>query len=291
MRISELAETRALRPEAVATAAAARARWSGGSGRLLLVAADQPARGTLGVDGDPVAMADRGELLERLCVALERPGVDGVLGTPDVIEDLLLLGVLDGKVVIGSMNRGGLAGTSFEIDDRFTAYDADAIAASRLDGGKMLLRIDDSDPATARTLEGCAHAVTALAAHRLTALVEPYVSHHVEGHARNLLSPQAMIRAVSVASGLGATSAYTWLGLPVVAEVERVVAATTLPVLLLGGDASGDPGPALDGWRRALRTPGVRGIVAGRSLLYPRDGDVRAAVDAAAELLRAAEPL
>ncbi|WP_441359668.1 Cgl0159 family (beta/alpha)8-fold protein, partial [Actinomadura chibensis] len=156
---------------------------------------------------------------------------------------------------------------------------------SRLDGGKMLLRVDDSDPATARTLEGCAHAVSALAAHRLMALVEPYVAHRVEGHARKLLAPESMVRAVSVASGLGATSAYTWLGLPVVAEFERVAAATTLPVLLLGGDASDDPGPALDGWRRALRTPGVRGLVAGRSLLYPRDGDVRAAVDAAAELL------
>ena len=56
--------------------------------------------------------------------ALSRPGVNGVLGTPDILEDLLLLGALDGKVVIGSMNRGGLAGTAFEIDDRFTAYDA-----------------------------------------------------------------------------------------------------------------------------------------------------------------------
>ena len=55
-------------------------------------------------------MADRAELLDRLSVALSRPGVDGVLGTADIIEDLLLLGALEGKVVIGSMNRGGLAG-------------------------------------------------------------------------------------------------------------------------------------------------------------------------------------
>ena len=62
------------------------------------------------------------------------PGVDGVLGTADVLEDLLLLGALDGKVVIGSMNRGGLAGTVFEIDDRFTGYDAAAIEAHGLRG-------------------------------------------------------------------------------------------------------------------------------------------------------------
>jgi len=36
-------------------------------------------------------MADRTGLLERLCVALARPGVDGVLGSADVLEDLSLL--------------------------------------------------------------------------------------------------------------------------------------------------------------------------------------------------------
>ena len=47
-----------------------------------------------------------------------------MLGTPDVIDDLLLLGALEDKVVIGSMNRGGLQRAAFELDDRFTAYRA-----------------------------------------------------------------------------------------------------------------------------------------------------------------------
>ncbi|URN10878.1 aldolase [Actinomadura madurae] len=288
VRISDLADVRAARPEAIAEAAARRVRRDallGASGRLMIIAADHPARGALGVGGDPVAMADRAGLLDRLCVALDRPGVDGVLGTPDVLEDLMLLGVLDGRLAIGSMNRGGLAGTSFEIDDRFTAYDADAIAAARLDGGKMLLRVDDADPATARTLEGCARAVSGLARHRLMAMVEPFVAHRIEGRVRNLLTPEAMIRAVSVASGLGVTSAYTWLKVPVVPEMERVMAATTLPALLLGGEVAGDPRAVRDGWRRAMRIPGVKGLVVGRSLLYPPDGDVRGAVDAAVEVL------
>ncbi|MFB4303990.1 aldolase [Actinomadura sp. NTSP31] len=285
MRIGELTDVRAARPEAVAEAAARRVRLPSLPDRPVIIAADHPARGALAAGADPVAMADRRDLLERLCTALERPGVTGVLGTPDVLEDLMLLGVLDGKVAIGSMNRGGLAGAAFEIDDRFTAYDADAIAASGLDGGKMLLRIEDTDPATARTLEACAHAVTALAGHRLMAMVEPFVSHRIEGRVRNLLTPEAMIRAVSVAAGLGATSAYTWLKVPVVPEMERVAAATTLPLLLLGGDIGDDPRSVLDGWRRALRLPGVKGLVAGRSLLYPPDGDVRAAVDAAVSVL------
>ena len=33
-------------------------------------------------------------------------------------------GFLDGRVLVGSMNRGGLAGTSFEMDDAFTGIGA-----------------------------------------------------------------------------------------------------------------------------------------------------------------------
>jgi hypothetical protein len=39
-------------------------------------------------------------------------------------------------------------------------------------------------------------------------------------------------------------------------------------------------------WGRALRLPGVRGLVIGRALLYPPDDDVATAVDGAAALVR-----
>ena len=230
-------------------------------------------------------MADRAGLLERLCVALGRPGVDGVLGTADVLEDLLLLGALEGKVVIGSMNRGGLAETVFEIDDRFTGYDAPAIARMGFDGGKMLMRIDPRDPATAATLQACAHAVSDLATRRLTAMIEPFIAGREDGRIRNDLSPEAMMRAIAVASGLGSTSAYTWLKVPVVPDMEQVMAASTLPTLLLGGEVPDDPESAFAGWRKALRLPNVLGLVAGRSLLYPADDDVAGAVDTAVSLL------
>lgn len=288
-RFAELIEIRATRPEAVAEAAARRARPDGppgAAGRLMIIAADHPARGALRAGADPLAMSHRRDLLERMCAGLARPGVNGVLATPDVIEDLLLLGALDGKLVIGSMNRGGLAGAAFEIDDRFTAYTAPAIAAAGLDGGKMLLRLDFDDPATARTLESCANAVTDLAGHGLMAMVEPFVSTRRDGGAvTNVLTPEAMIRAVSIASGLGATSARTWLKVPVVDRMAQVMAASTLPALLLGGEVPGDPDAALAGWRAALALPTVRGLVVGRSLLYPAGDDVAKAVDAAVGLL------
>src|SRR5690349_21517370 len=124
----------------------------------MIVAADHPARGALAVGDRRGAMANRADLLERLCVALSRPGVDGVLATADILEDLLLLGVLENKVVMGSMNRGGLAGASFELDDRFTGHRAEDIARLRFDAGKLLLRIDYDDPGSLTTLESTAPA-------------------------------------------------------------------------------------------------------------------------------------
>jgi hypothetical protein len=282
--LMEIVRTRVHKPAAIAEAAARRRPGAIG-GRLVLVAADHPARGALRAGSRPLAMADRADLLERLCVALSRPGVDGVLGTADILEDLLLLGALEGKVVIGSMNRGGLAGTVFEMDDRFTGYSAAAIAAMGFDGGKMLLRIDPDDPATVSTMEASARAVDELAAHKVMAMVEPFISHRVDGRVHNDLTSEAMIRAIAVASGLGGTSAYTWLKVPVVPDMERVMAASTLPALLLGGEVPADRDAAFEGWQKALQLPTVKGIVAGRSLLYPSDDDVAGAVDTAVSLL------
>src|SRR5689334_24352484 len=260
--IAELISTRINRPEAIAEAAAARRRPAsllGDHGKLMIIAADHPARGALRAGADPFAMGNRIDLLDRIRTALGRPGVNGVLATPDILEDLLLLGALDDKVVIGSMNRGGLAGTVFEMDDRFTAYDADSIAAAGLEGGKMLLRIDPDDPGTVATLESCGRAVSDLAGHRLMAMVEPFISHRVDGRIRNELTAEAMIRAMTVSAGLGTTSAYTWLKVPVVRDMEKVMASTTLPALILGGEGEAAYGE----WRKALDLPTVQGLVIG----------------------------
>jgi hypothetical protein len=282
-----ISETRARNPQAVAAAAASRKRrpWLGPTGRLMIIAADHSARGVMAAGDRPMAMASRADLLDRLLVALGRPGVDGLLGTADVIEDLLLLGALDGKVVLGSMNRGGLPGTAFEMDDRFTGYSAPAIAAAGLDGGKMLLRIDPDDLTTAATLQACGDAVSSLADHRLVAMIEPFMVRREQDRRVNDLCPDAVIRSLAIASGLGSTSAYSWLKIPVVDEMERVAEAFTLPALLLGGDTGDRPDEMFDRWRHALALPGVRGLVVGRNVLYPPDEDVAGAVDIAVGLL------
>lgn len=288
--VESLRELRARHPEAVAAAAAERRPRPllDDSGRLMLIAVDHPARNAFGVRDGPMAMADREQLLQRVVTALGRPGVDGVLGSPDIIEDLLLLGALDDKVVIGSMNRGGLQGATFEFDDRFTGYDAASIARMGYNGGKVLTRVAIDDPGTVATLEACAQAIGRLAELGLTAMVEPFYSRWVDGRATNDLTAEGVIRSVAIGSALGPTSAYTWLKLPVVDGMERVMAATTLPTLLLGGDPTARPDETYARWDQALSLPGVRGLVVGRALLYPQDDDVAGAVDIAARLVRGA---
>ena len=286
--IGQIVQVRAHEPQRIAAALGARVRGAmptDPDAKLMIIAADHPARGALAAGADPMAMADRGDLLGRCVEALSRPGVHGFLGTADMIEDLALLGALEGKLVFGSMNRGGLAGARFEMDDRFTGYDARGVDTAGLDGGKMLLRLDYDDPDTVRTLEACAHGVDELAAAGLMAIVEPFISGRVDGRVRNDLTPDAVIRSIAITSGLGRTSAYTWLKLPCVPEMERVMAASTMPALILGGEVSDDADAALVGWAKALAIPAVQGLVIGRSLLYPPGGDVAAAVDNAVGLL------
>jgi hypothetical protein len=286
--VAELNEVRATDPGRIRRLLASRQRRPllGADGRLMIIACDHPARGALGAGGKPYAMASRTDLLDRLVTALAHPGVDGLLATADIVEDLLLLGALENKVVLASMNRGGLQGSVFEMDDRLTGYDVTGVIESGLDGGKMLVRINLDDPGTVATLELTGRAVSELSRAERIAMVEPFLSVRRDGRIVNDLSSEGVIRSVHIAAGLGASSAHTWLKLPVVHEMERVMDATTLPTLLLGGDPDGAPDETYAAWQAALKLPSVRGLVVGRTMLYPADDDVVTAVDTAVSLVR-----
>jgi hypothetical protein len=276
-RIAEAYDAR-LRPESLTQ-----------DGMMFIVAADHTARGMVGVAVDRYAMANRRSLLDRLLEALENPRVDGVLASADIMDDLVVLGALEGKVAVGTMNRGGLAGAAWELDDRFTAFDTAHIERLRLDAGKMLLRIDDGDAGTAPTLEACAQAVQELGDRGLLAMVEPIpYTKDVTGRAVWDADPFQLVRAVGVRSALGSSSARTWLKVHATSDIGRVAAMTTQPLLLLGGAPGPDPDRTFALWEEGLHQPTVRGLVVGRALLYPPDGDVASAVDRAAVLVETA---
>lgn len=285
---TDLIEARLRDPESLRRALRERRRRDllGSDGNLLIVAADHTARGMLAVGSDPLAVADRFTLLSNLVAALSLPEVDGVLASADLLEELALLGALEGKLAIGTMNRGGIIGARWELDDRLTAYDSEHVEEFGLDGGKVLLRIEPTDPGVARTLEMVAAITTELSDRRIMCLVEPlpYLKDEA-GRARLDTSVEELVRVVAIASGLGSSSAYTWLKIPAVARMAEVAGATTMPILMLGGDPGDRADAVFDLWRSAMAQPNVRGLVAGRALLYPSHGDVVRAVTAAASIV------
>jgi DhnA family fructose-bisphosphate aldolase class Ia len=283
-----LIEARIFEPKSLQTALSNRARRSlaGKDGRLLILAADHTARGKLTVNSDPLAMADRFTMLDRIVRALANPEVDGVLASADILEELSWLGVLEGRLAIGTMNRGGVIGAKWELDDRMTAYDAEHVAKYGLDGGKMLLRIDDNDSRVARTIESVAAAITQLADRGIMSLLEPlpYVQDKA-GVAVLDESDERLIKVVGIASGLGSSSAYTWLKIPTTNRMAEVAGATSMPILMLGGDPGKDTAQTFERWENAMNETNVRGLLAGRTLLYPNVGSVEEAIRQAAELV------
>lgn len=262
---------------------------AGADGNLLILAADHTARGKISASGNALALADRFTLLSNLVTALANPGVDGVLASADILQELAWLGALDDRLAIGTMNRGGVIGATWELDDRMTAYDPAHIEAHGLDGGKTLLRVDHSNPSVARTIEAVALATTQLADRGLISMIEalPYTT-TADGVAVLDPSDEALVKVVGIASGLGASSAYTWLKVPPTDRMTEVAGATTLPMLMLGGDPGRDRGPLFTQWQDAMHIPNVRGLVAGRALLYPFDDDIPAAIERAVAIVHPA---
>lgn len=286
-----LLDARVFEPRSLVSALTGRRRRKvlSEDGNLLILAADHTARGKISLGDDPVAMSNRYTLLERLVEALANPAVDGVLASADILEELAFLGALNDKLAIGTMNRGGIIGANWELDDRLTSYDAEHIESMGLDGGKTLIRIDYSDPGVARTIETVAALSSQLADRKLLSMIEP-LPYIRDKNGKAVLDPSddALTTVVAIASGLGSSSAYSWLKVPASKQMADVAGATSLPILMLGGEPSVDDGELFGRWAAGMEIANVRGLVAGRSLLYPTDSDSEGAVARAAELVRKA---
>ncbi len=253
-------------------------------GRLNILAADHPARRVTKVADDPLRMADRHGYLARIVRVLQSETVDGVMATIDVLEDLLILhqlileaggpALLDNRLLIASLNRGGLAGAGWEMDDPMTGPSPAACAAMGLDGAKLLLRICDEETGSLRTMLACARAITEMNAVRLPTFLEPLPVVKSDGGYRVVKTAEALAKIVGVASALGDSSRYLWLKLPYCENYEVVARATTLPILLLGGESVGDATPMLREIAAGLAAgSNVRGALVGRNVLYPGPED------------------
>lgn len=279
-------EVRVRRPQVVAEEAATRHRREplAPDGKLTILAADHPARGVTNVGADPLAMGDRYQYLGRVLRVISSQEFDGVMATTDIVEELFIVNrlvkeaggapFLDGKVILGCMNRGGLAGAVFEMDDRFTSFTPNRIAALRLDGAKLMFRLADDDPRSLETIMGCVQAIRDLNALSIPVFLEPLAVRQADGKWKTVKEAAAVVRVVNIASALGDSSLNLWLKIPYCEDYERVARATTLPILMLGGEAAGDPTGILEEFALGMRAgPNVRGALVGRNVLFPGPDD------------------
>lgn len=265
-------------------------------GRLNILAADHPARRVTGVGDKTIAMADRHDYLARITRVLMSDQVDGVMATMDIIEDLLVLddlrresgepALLDHKLIIPSLNRGGLASSSWEMNDPMTGPTAADCAEWALDGAKILMRLCDGEPDSLKTMVASARAINESNTLKLPMFLEPLPVIKTEKGFKVVKTAEALAKIAGVASALGSSSRYLWLKLPYCENYQVVARATTLPILLLGGEAVGDATPLLREIAVGLAAgSNVRGALVGRNVLYPGGADPLEVAEAAGRII------
>ncbi|MBT9139576.1 MAG: 2-amino-3,7-dideoxy-D-threo-hept-6-ulosonate synthase [Dehalococcoidia bacterium] len=253
-------------------------------GKLTILAADHPARGITASNGDPLIMGNRHQYLGRILRVITSEEFDGVMGTTDILEDLFLVNYLlkergkkpfmDNKVLLGCMNRGGISKTVFEMDDRYTSWTAESIHQMRLDGAKLMFRLDPGSPECGATLDYTAHAIRQLNKYDTPAFVECLPVEKVGDTYSVKKAPEALIQAIGIATALGDSSRNIWLKIPYVENFEMVAKSTTHPILILGGAAREDLPPVLEEISKALKVGrNVRGVLLGRNVLFPSKED------------------
>jgi hypothetical protein len=282
-----ITDVRVRRPQLILQEAARRKRRPdlAQDGRLLLLAADHPGRMLTAVGENPIAMGDRHQYLGRILRILAASPLDGIIGTTDIIEDLLIVNALvreaggpsflDNRIMIGSMNRSGLAGSVWETDDRLTCFTPESLDDLNLDGGKVVVRICPQEAElTNRTLGYCAAAISGCNERGLPVLVEPVPVTRVEGQLRLRRTVADVVRVIGVASALGDSSRNLWLEVPYCDGFDRIARSTTIPILIGPGAAAGDPTPMLTQFSDSIRARhNVCGALIGRSALFPGDDD------------------
>jgi hypothetical protein len=265
-------------------------------GKLAILAADHPARRVTKSGDDPTIMGNRHSYLSRVLRVVTSPEFDGVMGTTDIIEDLLIVdqlmienggeSFLDRKVLVGCMNRGGLSGAEFEMDDRFTSFTADSIDRLRLDGAKMMFRLDLKDTRSLDTIVSCSEAINQLNRHSIAVFLEAFsVERTPEGY-KALKSADELIKTIGVATALGDSSRGIWLKIPYCQGFDRVAKSTSCPILMLGGESLGNLSGVFKEFSDGIAAgQNVRGALVGRNVLYPGQEDPSAVADAVSKIV------
>ncbi|HVU71642.1 MAG TPA: hypothetical protein VHE83_01650 [Mycobacteriales bacterium] len=229
-------------------------------GRTVVLAADHRARGVITIESyDGYLTALRGALTH----------CDALMASRQPLADLQ--GDLGERPGFLSLNRAGLAGTVFELDDRLVAS-AESAVAMGCRGAKIMTRIDRDHPSGAAQLELLGHSIEECARVGLALMVEPLSW----TNGRMDRTTEGIAYAAMVAHDIGAPL----LKVPVpndipdgearVEAVARIVGSVGVPVLFLGGPRGSARDVLLAEVRDAIAGGGA-GLAIGRGVYQDDD--------------------
>jgi DhnA family fructose-bisphosphate aldolase class Ia len=228
---------------------------------LLVLAADHRGRGVMTIE-------NYAQYLEALTAALAH--CDGVLATVQPLADLVRTGAVESRHrTYLSLNRSGLAGSVFELDDRLVAS-VDRAAADGYSGIKLMTRIDYSDSHTSAALELLGAVLERAREVGLEALIESVLWRD----GAMATDTDAVVLGAVIAHDLGAPLLKVPIpqepaGLERAEAVARVVQSVGVPVLFLGGPHREADGAMLDEATDVMQGGGA-GLAVGRAIYQHR---------------------
>jgi len=251
----------------------------GSNGNVLIVAADHNGRMITAYRDDKIGLGNRYLYLARLCRILTKEAVDGIEGTPDIIEDLLLLNhlfkkngneeFLNNVNLIGTVNRGGLLKTAWELDDRPLSFTIKGINRLMLDGIKVMFRIKDDDLQSGKTLKYCAEVINEASYNNIPVFIEGLYLKNKKKSYEIDYDTEALVKAVGVSLALGTSAVRKWLEVPFTSDLSRVGLASSGPMIMIQDEKESDPKKIVKEYCQGFsEVPNVYGTLLGRNILF-----------------------
>ena len=289
----QLNEIKAFHPEVIEQEACIRQKPGYPHDRLIFAAADHNARMINEYKGNPIGLSNRREYLTRLVRMLQSDEIDGIEATPDIIEDLMILSrlrreagekeFLKGKMLVGTVNRGGLKNTVWEMDDMPSCYTVERLAKLGMDAVKFMIRINPMDARARHTVRYCAETINEAEKYGLPIFIEAlYVETTENGGFAMKTDSESLCKVVGVTGALGCRGVAKWIEIPLNNEYQVPVSATTCPVLVVPDEVESEPLAVVTEYTKEIGLhDNIRGILLGRNIMF-NDADPLPIADAVA---------
>jgi class I fructose-bisphosphate aldolase len=240
-------------------------------GKAMVLAIDHRQRGIQeGIDNFNGLIS----LIERLS-----PYLDAIMTTKEPLAQLIVNGKLKDKGLVLSLNRTGLAGTAFEMDDRLVCTVETALRWG-LDGVKLLINFNREDRFTNEQLTLLANIVEECERWSMPLMVEPLYMNLEDGR----LVMDRSYEAIKWVSIITNDFRVPILKIPYVRcnsreegieKFKKIVDSVNAKVLLLGGPKRDNPLDVLRDFEDGIKA-GASGFVVGRNVFLSEKPEVMA---------------